>query len=170
MWNLSYRIVACGAFPFLRVELRNAFHMSMTARRILPHWAGPSQAKNSSRLSSERSLPPNQMGRPRSKSLTTMRYLCPWAMAISSMPIARGAGLPARWSCSRIYSLSNSLTASQSRCSSSATSLMVVCRQRRPTKKAKRLVYRGLSASQSRRSVFTPWHREHWTRRRGKTR
>ena len=54
--------------------MRNAFHMSMTARRILRHFFGPSQAKNSSRLASERSLPPNQMGRPRSRSLTTMRY------------------------------------------------------------------------------------------------
>ena len=29
-------IWACGALPSLRVELRKAFHMSMTARRILP--------------------------------------------------------------------------------------------------------------------------------------
>ena len=66
-------IRACGAWPSLRVELRNAFHMSMTARRIFRHFFGPSQAKNSSRLASERSLPPNQIGRPRSRSLTTMR-------------------------------------------------------------------------------------------------
>ena len=53
---------------------RNAVHMSMTAKRILPHFSGPSQRKNASMLASERSFPPNQIARPRIKSLTTMRY------------------------------------------------------------------------------------------------
>ena len=39
-----------------------------------------------------------------------MRYLCPLPMAISSMPMTRGAGQPARRSCSRMYCLSSSLT------------------------------------------------------------
>src|ERR1700690_2050628 len=39
-----------------------------------------------------------------------------------------GAGVPACRSCSRMYCLSSSLTACQSRYSSSATSLMGVCR------------------------------------------
>ena len=33
----------------------------MTARRIRPHFFGPNQAKNSSRLAAERSRPPNQI-------------------------------------------------------------------------------------------------------------
>ena len=58
----------------------------------------------------------------------------------SSIPITRGAGLPARRNCSRMYCLSKSLTVPQSRCNSSATSLTVLVRHRRPTKYANRLV------------------------------
>jgi hypothetical protein len=61
-------------------------------------------------------------------------------MAISSMPIAFGPGVPARASCARMYCLSSSLTVSQSRRSSLATSLIVETRQRRPTKMANRFV------------------------------
>src|SRR6185312_656874 len=100
----------CRRIRLVVVDMWKAFHMSTTTRRIRRHFSGPSQEKNSSMLASERSLPPNQMGRPRSRSLTTMRYWCPLAMAISSMPIPWGAGLPARRSCSRMYCLSSSLT------------------------------------------------------------
>jgi hypothetical protein len=58
---------------FRSVELRNGFHMSITARRIRFAFIGPSQAKNWSMLASERSAPPNQIGRRRRRSLTTMR-------------------------------------------------------------------------------------------------
>src|SRR5450759_5644097 len=70
-------MLACGAWR--PVELRNAFHMSITASRIRLHFFGPSQAKNISMLASERSVPPNQIGRRRSRSLTTIRYVCPFA-------------------------------------------------------------------------------------------
>jgi hypothetical protein len=43
-------------------------------------------------LASDLSLPPNQIGRPRIKSLTTIRYECPLRTEISSMPMARGGG------------------------------------------------------------------------------
>ena len=58
-----------------------------------------------------------------SRSLTTMRYVWPLRMAISSMPITFGAGVPARASCARMYCLSSSLTVCQSRPSSLATFL-----------------------------------------------
>ena len=70
-WNLSKRMLASGAWAL--VEVRNGFHMSMTAIRIPLLFLGPSHSKNSSMLASERSLPPNQMGRPRTRSLTTIR-------------------------------------------------------------------------------------------------
>ena len=66
-----------------------------------------------------------------------MGGLCQCAASVrnsSSMPITLGAGVPARASCARMYCLSSSLTLSQSRCSSSATSLMVLLPQRRPTR------------------------------------
>src|SRR6202035_3351437 len=61
---------ACGACWGLSVAVRNGCHMSITAKRICRLFSGPSQRKNSSILPSERSLPPNQMGRLRSRSLT----------------------------------------------------------------------------------------------------
>ena len=48
------------------------------------------------------------------------------------MPIALGPGVPALASCARMYCISRVLTASQCRFNSSATSLMVLIRQRRP--------------------------------------
>ena len=54
-------------------EFRNGFHMSITAMRIPALFLGPSHLKNSSMLASERSWPPNQIGRSRTRSLTTMR-------------------------------------------------------------------------------------------------
>src|SRR3954469_3814227 len=73
MWNLSWRMPARGASPAFRVELRNGFHMPITARRIPLHFRGPSHAKKRSMLFSERSVPPNRTGRPRIRSLTTIR-------------------------------------------------------------------------------------------------
>ncbi len=55
------------------VEVRKGFHMSITAMRIPALFLGPSHLKNSSMLASERSWPPNQIGRSRTKSLTRMR-------------------------------------------------------------------------------------------------
>ena len=51
----------------------------------------------------------------RTKSLTTIRWLCPFLMAISSMPMTFGPGVPTLRNCSCMYCLSNSLTALQSR-------------------------------------------------------
>src|SRR5215475_14221443 len=50
-------MAACGAQA--SVALRNGFHMSITAKRIRALFGFPSSPKNSLRLSSERSLPPN---------------------------------------------------------------------------------------------------------------
>ena len=55
------------------VEFRKGFHMSITASRIPALFLVPSHVKNPSRLASERSVPPNQMGRRRRRSLTTIR-------------------------------------------------------------------------------------------------
>src|SRR5215471_17154946 len=55
------------------------------------------------------------------------------ADGISSMPIARGAGVPARLSCASMYCISSALTVCQSSPNSVATSLIVASRQRRPT-------------------------------------
>src|SRR6266568_83331 len=73
-------------------------------------------------LASERSSPPNQIGRSRMRSLTTIRYSWPLRTAISSMPITVGAGTPALASCARMYCLSSSFTVCQSSFSSLATS------------------------------------------------
>jgi hypothetical protein len=43
-------------------------------------------------LASERLLPPNQIGRWRTRSLTTLRWLDPLRIEISSMPITVGPG------------------------------------------------------------------------------
>src|ERR1041385_5811283 len=63
-------MAAWGAFSARSVALRNAFHMSITARRIPLDFRGPSPWKKRSMLFSERSVPPNQMARRRSRSLT----------------------------------------------------------------------------------------------------
>src|SRR6202035_2576255 len=65
MWNLSNRMAAWGAFLF--VDFRNGFHISITARRTLLLLLSPRNAKNPSMLSFERSLPPNQIARRRSR-------------------------------------------------------------------------------------------------------
>src|SRR3981189_1781537 len=83
-------------------------------------------------LASERSSPPNQIGRPRTRSLTTIREVGAWRIEISSMPMARGEGVPARASWACMYCISSALTVCQSSASSFATSLIVACRQRRP--------------------------------------
>ena len=49
-WNLSKRMLACGTWAW--VEVRNGFHMSMTAIRIPLLFLGPSHSKNSSMLAS----------------------------------------------------------------------------------------------------------------------
>ena len=54
-------------------------------------------------------------------------------LAISSMPITCGEGMPARSSCASIYCWSSALTVCQSSFNSAATSLIVADRQRRPT-------------------------------------
>ena len=69
----SMRQYTFGAL--LIVEFRKGFHMSMTPRRIPALFLGPSHSKNMSRLASERSFPPNQMGLSRTRSLTTIRYV-----------------------------------------------------------------------------------------------
>src|SRR4030042_126677 len=79
-------------------------------------------------LCSDRSPPPYQIGRPLSRSLTTIRYVCPFRRDSSSMPIARGAATGLRRSCSSIYSFSNVFTACQSSFSSFATSVTVMAR------------------------------------------
>src|ERR1700683_726906 len=88
MWNLSNRMAAWGAFLF--VDFRNGLHISITARRTLLLLLSPKNAKNISMLSSERSFPPNQIARRRSRSLTTIRYVWPFRIEISSMPIGPG--------------------------------------------------------------------------------
>ena len=75
-------------------------------------------------------------------------------MAISSIPITRGPGVPKHRSCSHMHCCSNSLTVFQSRCNSLAMSLTGDARQRRPTKKAKRFVSNGLSARKSSRFLL----------------
>src|SRR5580692_9539323 len=91
MWNLSNRMAAWAALLF--VDFRNGFHISITARRTLLLLLSPKNAKNISMLSSERSLPPNQIARRRSRSLTTIRYVWPFRIEISSMPMTLGPGL-----------------------------------------------------------------------------
>ena len=86
------------------------------------------------------------------------------AMAISSIPITRGAG-------SRTAELLGHVLLVQFLDGVPIEEQFLghlldgVSRQRRPTKKANRLVYSGLSASQSSRSRFTPPHRGQSTRR-----
>jgi hypothetical protein len=57
----------------LEIGRRNGFHMSITAKRIPLHFRGPSHWKKRSMLFSDRSVPPNQIGLPRIRSLTMMR-------------------------------------------------------------------------------------------------
>ena len=71
MWNLSKTTRASGAF--LASELRKGFHMSITASSMRAVFFGPSAAKKRSKSASVRPSPPTQIGRPRSRSLTTMR-------------------------------------------------------------------------------------------------
>ena len=60
---------ACGACSR---ELRNGFHISITASLIWRlFW--PQPGIELAMLASERSVPPNQIGRLRTRSLTTMR-------------------------------------------------------------------------------------------------
>jgi hypothetical protein len=53
-------------------------------------------------LASERSVPPNQIGRSRIRSLTTMRYWWRFLIDNSSIPMTFGPGVPTRRSCSRM--------------------------------------------------------------------
>jgi hypothetical protein len=76
-------------------------------------------------------------------------------VAISSMPIAVGPGVPARSIWARMYCISSALTVSQVSFSSLPTSRIEACRRRRPTQNAKRLVKCGLSVRKSSRSRFT---------------
>ena len=168
MWNLSKRMAASGAFLF--VELRNGFHMSITAISIFFELFSPRKAKKSSMLSSLRSCPPNQIARPRSRSLTMIRYWWRFLIEISSMPMTRGAGLPACLSCSSMYLLSSSLTVCQSSMCSRATSWMVCVRHFSPIRYPNLFEQKGLSSSHSNPSRLTLPHFRQLTRRRSTSR
>ncbi len=71
MWNLSKTTRAWGAF-FVS-ELRKGFHMSIAASSMRAVFFAPSAVKKWSRSASVRPWPPTQIGRPRSRSLTTTR-------------------------------------------------------------------------------------------------
>src|ERR1035437_6717503 len=66
------------------VALRNGFHISMTASSMVLQRSGPIVSKNSCM-----SCPPSQIGRLWSRSATTMAYVWPLWMDISSTPMVR---------------------------------------------------------------------------------
>ena len=76
-------------------EVWQGFYLSRGASGMCAVLFAPRAAKTRSLSASVRPVPPTQIGRRRSRSLTPMRESCPFWMAISSTPIARGAGRPA---------------------------------------------------------------------------